>query len=221
MSWYRGVLFRPPVTWDTQQAARPPAPRRVQPCGYCRVTVFSAQNELYLASWRQDCGYHGPRGYRTMGGAVSLGVDRRQAAWVRSAPGRPGDERRQRADRRQAPGIRCAQPPATVRKPAAISLSPLPTGRPAPWAVTLSTLLTTLVRHLLFRKAIRYADEWPCIVHQMKFPLHMDLASLLSFEVLSIVWFRRWQSFDGHRTRLSIPLRMPTTSAARVRSSPP
>ena len=82
----------------------------------------------------------------------------------------------------------------------------------APWAVTLSRLLATLVRHLLFRKAIRYADEWPCIVHQMRFPLHMDLASLLSFEVLSIVWFRRWQSFDGHQTCSSIPLRMPTTS---------
>jgi hypothetical protein len=155
------------------------------------------------------------------GGCRTPGVDRRQAAWVRSAPGRSGDERRQRAVRGEAPDIRCAQPPATVRKPAAISLSPLPTGRPAPWAVTLSTLSATLVRHLLFCKAIRYADEWPSIVHQMNFPLHMDLASLLSFEVLGIVWSRRWQSFDGHQTCSSIPLRMPTTSPARVRSSPP
>ena len=41
-------------------------------------------NELYLASWRQDCGYHGARVYRTMG----VGI-----AWRRSASGRLGSKR--------------------------------------------------------------------------------------------------------------------------------
>jgi hypothetical protein len=209
------------VTWDTLQAARPPAPRRVQPCGYCRVTLSSAQNELYLAFWRQDCGYHGARVYRTMGVPYRLASIGRQAAWVRSGPGRSGDERRQGADRREAHDIRRAQPPATVRKPAAISYRCCPPGdlRLGQWPCRRSWRPLCVI--FCSNKAICYADEWPCIVHQMKFPQHMDLASPLSFDMLSIVWLRRWQSVDGHQTCSSIPLRMPRTSAARVRSSPP